>query len=37
MVLRGVAETRYYYPPYDYECPSSPVQGVAALGDQQVE
>lgn len=24
MVLRGVAETRYYYPPYDYECPSAP-------------
>jgi len=24
MVLRGVAATRYRYPPYDYECPSSP-------------
>jgi hypothetical protein len=24
MVLRGVAETRYYYPPYDYDCPSLP-------------
>ncbi len=24
MVLRGVDETSYYYPPYEYECPSSP-------------
>lgn len=24
MVLRGVTETWYYYPPYDYDCPSSP-------------
>jgi hypothetical protein len=24
MVLRGVAHTRYYYPPYDFDCPSSP-------------
>lgn len=24
MVLRGVARTRYYYSPYDYDCPTSP-------------
>mgnify|MGYP007126158927 CR=1 FL=1 len=24
MTLRGVSDTRYYYPPYEYECPSSP-------------
>ncbi|WP_162794233.1 hypothetical protein [Streptomyces paludis] len=24
MVLRGVRETSYYYPPYDYDCPSAP-------------
>jgi hypothetical protein len=24
MVLRGVAKTKHYYPPYEYECPSSP-------------
>lgn len=24
VVLRGVSETRWYYPPYDYECPSYP-------------
>jgi hypothetical protein len=24
MSLRGVTTTRYYYPPYKYECPSSP-------------
>jgi hypothetical protein len=24
MVLRGVTKTGYYYPPYDYECPTSP-------------
>jgi hypothetical protein len=24
MVLRGVAETRYYYPPYELECPAFP-------------
>ncbi|MEU0955600.1 hypothetical protein ABZ353_25190 [Streptomyces niveus] len=24
MVLRGAAETSYYYPPYDYACESSP-------------
>ena len=24
MVLRGVTQTRYYYPPYGYDCPTSP-------------
>jgi hypothetical protein len=24
MALRGVAETRYYYPPYEFECPTFP-------------
>lgn len=24
MTLRGVAGTTYYFPPYDYECPSAP-------------
>jgi hypothetical protein len=24
MVLRGVAKTKYYFSPYDYDCPSSP-------------
>lgn len=24
MVLHGVTRTRYFYPPYDYECPTSP-------------
>lgn len=23
MLLRGVTDTHYYYPPYDYDCPSS--------------
>jgi len=25
MVLRGATETRYYYPPYEYECPQYPL------------
>jgi hypothetical protein len=25
MVLRGVTATKFYYPPYDYRCPSSPL------------
>jgi hypothetical protein len=25
MVLRGVAATKYYYAPYNYRCPSSPI------------